>query len=305
MAIGYDGPDLESVRFEIARIAPKFEGEPVARLGEGMDSFAVLVGEAFVFRFPKHPEAAAGLRREIALLPRLAPRLHLGIPRFEYVGEYSGTGLPFVGYGLIRGEPLHRPLYDGRPGVTRDGILADLAAFLSAVHTFPVQEAVDCGIALHGGRAGHLEDLRRARDDVLPLLEDTARRDVESQLNAFLEHDANFAYTPTLLHADLWPEHVLFSRALGRLAGVIDFGDVSIGDPDHDLAFLAHRLGPGFIADLLRHHPHTDPARLAEKIRSFALFNAIDDVFIGLDRGDRTLVDSALADLTEQSEAGF
>ena len=88
-----------------------------------------------------------------------------------------------------------------------------------------------------------------------------------------------------------------------RLTGVIDFGDVSIGDPDYDLAFLARSLGPGFIADLLRHHPHPDPARLAEKIRSFVLFNAIDDVFFGLDRDDRPLVVSALADVTEQSKA--
>ena len=156
MATDHDGLDMESIRFEIACIAPKFEGEPIARLGEGMDSLAVLVGEAFVFRFPKHAEAAAGLRREIALLPRLAPRLHLDIPRFEYVGECSGTGWPFVGYGLIRGEPLHRPLYDDLSGVTRDGILGDLAAFLNAVHTFPVQEAVDCGVARHGDRAGYL-----------------------------------------------------------------------------------------------------------------------------------------------------
>jgi hypothetical protein len=81
---------------------------------------------------------------------------------------------------------------------------------------------------------------------------------------------------------------------------VIDFGDVSIGDPDYDLAFLALRLGPGFLAGLLRHRPHPDPARLAGKLRAFVLFNTIDDVFIGLERGDRALVDSALADLTEQ-----
>jgi aminoglycoside 2''-phosphotransferase len=230
MATKHDGPDMESIRIEIARIAPRFEGAPIARLGEGMDSLAVLVGDAIAFRFAKHAEAA-GLRREITLLPRLAPRLHLDIPRSEYIGEYSGTGLPCVGYCLIRGEPLPRPLYDGLPGVTRDGILGGLAAFLSAVHAFPVREAAECGVAPHADRAGYLEDLRRARDEVFPLLDDAVRHVVESRLDAFLEHDTNFAYAPTLLHADLWPEHVLFLRAAGRLAGVIDFGDVSIGDP--------------------------------------------------------------------------
>ena len=202
MSNDHDGLDAVSIRFEIARIAPEFGREPIAQLGEGMDNFAVSVGEIFVFRFPKHAEAAEGLRRELALLPRLAPRLHLDIPRFEYVGEHSGTGLPFVGYRLIRGEPLHRTLYDDLPEVTRDGILGDIADFLSAVHTFPVREAVDCGIAPHGDRAGYLEDLRRARDDVFPLLDDTVRHVVDSRLNAFLEDEANFAHarrccTPT------------------------------------------------------------------------------------------------------------
>ena len=89
---------------------------------------------------------------------------------------------------------------------------------------------------------------------------------------------------------------------MNRVTGVIDFGDVSIGDPDYDLAFLARGLGPGFIAGLLRRLPHDNPMRLAEKVRSFSLFNAIDDVFLGLDRGVRTLINSALADLSEQSE---
>jgi hypothetical protein len=45
--------------------------------------------------------------------------------------------------------------------------------------------------------------------------------------------------------------------------------------------------------------PHADPARVTDKARSFALLNAIDDVFLGFDRGDRPLFESALADLTE------
>ncbi len=78
---------------------------------------------------------------------------------------------------------------------------------------------------------------------------------------------------------------------------MIDFGDVSIGDPDYDLAFLGHRLGSTFVVNLLRYLPHDDPARLFKKIRGFVRFNAIEDVLIGLDRGDRLLIDLALAEL--------
>jgi aminoglycoside 2''-phosphotransferase len=300
MISGRDGLDVESIRFEIARIAPELVEEPVACLGEGMDSLAVSVGGAFVFRFAKHADAAAGLRREIALLPRLAPRLHFDVPRFELVGEHSLSGLPFVGYRLIRGEPLDRTLYDGLSEITRDGILDELAGFLRAVHAFPVREARGCGVIPHGERPEYLEDLRRAQDDVFPLLESAVRNIVESEFNTFLEDDANFSYAPALLHADLWPEHVLFSQTTGRLAGIIDFGDMCIGDPDYDLAFLARRLGQGFITGLLRHHLHSDPARLAGKIRFFGLFNAIGDIFIGLERNDVALVESAVVDFVAQ-----
>ena len=302
MNVHPDLHDLEAIRVEIIRIAPEMGRRSIAWLGEGMDSVAVLVGDALVFRFPKHVDAALGVRREMALLPRLAPRLSVSVPRFEYVGQHSGTGLPFVGYELIRGEPLHRPLHDGLPELTRDGLLRDLATFLDAVHSFPVEDAVACGVASNGERGDYLDDLRSARDQVFPLLDDDVRRHVESQLEAFLEDDANFAHAPTLLHADLWPEHVLFSRGVERLSGIIDFGDISIGDPDYDLAFLALRLGPDFVAELLRHYPRDDPARLTRKLRAFSLFNTLEDICFGLDRGDSHLLDSALHDLAEQAK---
>ena len=58
--LDHDGFGPESIRSEIARVPPEFAGEPVTRLGEGMDSIAFSVGGAFVFRFAKHAEEAAG-----------------------------------------------------------------------------------------------------------------------------------------------------------------------------------------------------------------------------------------------------
>ena len=141
--------------------------------------------------------------------------LSLAIPQFQHVGEHSVTGLPFVGYVLIQGEPLHSRLYHGLPPATQATILSELASFLTVVHAFPVDEAADCGVVSFGGRADLVETLRRARDDVFPLLDGAVRQRVESQLEAFLEDHANFDYAPALLHGDLWPEHVLFSRNAG------------------------------------------------------------------------------------------
>ncbi len=297
MAVDHREIDLAAIGLEIARVAPALAGAPIVGLGEGMDNLAVLVGEHFVFRFAKHEEAAEGLIREIALLPRLAKRLALAIPNIEYAGIHSVTGRPFVGYGLIRGEPLLRPLYESLSEASREAVAGELAAFLSAIHSFPVDEARECGVVIFGGRQGYADDLERARLDVFPLLDLWSRDDVETRLSAFLDDERNFEYAPVVLHGDVWPEHVLYSRAAGRLAGVIDFCDVSIGDPAYDIGFVAHRLGAEFTQRLLSRYEHADPSRLGEKIQCFVLFNAIEDVWIGLERGDDDLVDSALADL--------
>jgi hypothetical protein len=52
-------------------------------LGEGCDSAALLVNGAWVFRFPKTKEVEAQLRTETALLPAIADRLPVEVPRFH------------------------------------------------------------------------------------------------------------------------------------------------------------------------------------------------------------------------------
>ena len=140
-----------------------------------------------------------------------------------------------LGHGLsvVRLPPDSRraPPSEGlrRPAGSRGGVLADLASFLDAVHAFPAGEAARCGVARHGERADSLEDLGRVRDDVFPLLADPVRHRIESG------SVRSWTTTPTSPRPDAaarrrWPEHVLYPRAEGRLAGVIDFGDLCLGD---------------------------------------------------------------------------
>ena len=65
-------PDFEE---EVVHLVPAFRGASFAILGEGMDNQAILVGSKIVFRFPKHPDAAQRLAREVVLLPKLGPHL--------------------------------------------------------------------------------------------------------------------------------------------------------------------------------------------------------------------------------------
>jgi aminoglycoside phosphotransferase (APT) family kinase protein len=204
----------------------------------------VLVDDDWVFRFPRRPGVEEALEVEIALLPLLAAALPVAVPSFEYV---SRSPL-FVGYRMIRGEPL----------VDEDG--EGVRAFLDALH------AVDpAGLPLrrtdwvdaYRGQCAEFERL------VFPLLDvDTRRR--AQQL--FGDVETLVGFEPALLHADLGPDHLLVRD--GGLRGVIDWGDARLGDPALDYAWLLngpfadwdvdpglrrrarfyHRLGPWYEA---------------------------------------------------------
>ena len=197
-----------------------------------------------MFRFPRRAGVEEALELEIALLPTLAAALPVDVPSFEYV---SRSPL-FVGYRVIRGEPLVDEDSDG------------VRAFLDALHLLdpsglPVRR-VDW-VDAYRNQCAEFERL------VFPLLDRDAR---EQALQLFGEVETLVGFEPALLHADLGPDHLRVRN--GRLVGVIDWGDARVGDPALDYAWLLngpfgdwdvdpdlrrrarlyHRLGPWYEA---------------------------------------------------------
>ena len=108
-------------------------------LGEGWDNSVWLVDGRWAFRFPRREIAVPAVARQLAMLPRLAPRLPLPIPEPAFAGRPGGAfpwpffGAPFLpsiarspaergkgpGSGLVRqAAGLSRFGYSG-PAVAR------------------------------------------------------------------------------------------------------------------------------------------------------------------------------------------
>jgi aminoglycoside 2''-phosphotransferase len=264
----------QRARLEIERAFPELAVREVAFLGAGVDSAAYLVDGRWVCRFPKRAEVARALEREVALLPKLTG-LPVATPRFEYVGRQAATGLLFAGYPFIPGEPLTRELFDSLARADQERVLATLATFLRGVHGFPVAEAAAAGVEELSTRAWVESSWAAGRTTVLPLLALGDGLALTRLIERFLADERSFAYTPCLLYADFAAEHVLFDRAAGAIAGIIDWGDLAIGDPEYDLLYPYQDYGEDFVRRLLTHHPHEHPERLMEKLR---VFNACDQI---------------------------
>ncbi|MBD0338703.1 MAG: phosphotransferase [Thermoleophilia bacterium] len=178
---------------------------------DGWDSVVVEVGGEWIVRVPRRPE----VRRALAVEVRLLPELPGPVPRFALVSEGA------VAYRKLPGDPID-------PSSRRVG--AQVGGFLAELHAFPVERARELGVPEPPWR----ETYERFTREVLGAAE--LGPVAQAVVEGFLGDDANFAWEPALVHADLGPAHLLAEG--DELTGVIDWGDVRIGDPALDFAWL-------------------------------------------------------------------
>ena len=287
----------------IGECFPDLVVDSINLAGEGMDNLALAVNDEFVFRFPKLEEAATKIGLEAVLLPELQKRLDVRIPSPEFVGTDPGTGLTFSGYRSIEGVPLEPELLLDLDPEVRISLTEQIARFISHLHSFPVEEAALLGLKANDFKADYAGDLQPIRELMLPMLGKGEREYVEQLYGDYLGDPGNFDYEPTVIHADLSPEHILYDPVTQAIAGVIDFGDIEIGDPDYEMHWLYGSYGAEFLQTYLTFKPHPSPDRLLRKLRFFHRANTVGDILIGFHRDDPETVEDGIAALKLQAEA--
>jgi aminoglycoside phosphotransferase (APT) family kinase protein len=213
------GEDL--ARTLIAEQFPSLEVNSLRRVGEGWDNTVWATSEDIAFRFPRRQIAIPGVRREMAMLPVLAPQLPAPIPNAAYAGIAS-TAFPWPWFGsrLIAGEEI---AHAGLDADRRGRLATELGEFLGRLHSLRLP--VDTSLAIDPmGRADMAARIPRtdaALGQVASLWDGGGR--AHNVLNAAqnLPPDTD----PVIVHGDLNLRHALVSEA-GGLAGVIDWGDM-------------------------------------------------------------------------------
>jgi aminoglycoside phosphotransferase (APT) family kinase protein len=186
----------------------------IVEIDHGYDYEVAVVDDEWVFRFPRRRGVEEVLEVEIALLPALAQALPVDVPSFEHVSRDP----LFVAYPLIRGRPL--------VGEDPEGVLA----FLDALHAF---DPAGLPVERRDWVEAFTEQCTEFERLVFPMLDE----DLRSRGSALFEEVHTLVgFDPVLIHFDLGPEHLLVRD--GRLVGVIDWGDVRVGDPALDYSWL-------------------------------------------------------------------
>lgn len=215
----------------VAGQAPGLSG-PITPLAHGWDNFLFRVGEEWLARFPRREVAVPLVGNEVRWLPELAPHLPLPIPVPMVAGE-PGEGFPWP-WTIV-------PWIDGVPAAETSKLdlgqaATELGAFLRALHV--VAPAGAPANPYRGVPLAQRDEAVRQRIASLDALIDVdeVQTTWEDALDAPKHQGA-----PVWLHGDLHPRNVVVSGT--RISGIVDFGDITSGDPATDLAVMWTVLG--------------------------------------------------------------
>ena len=259
--------DADLVRRLIAGQFPQWAHLPVERVqSAGTDNAIYRLGDELAVRMPRRPGAVAQVEKDARWLPLLAPRLPLAIPVPVATGR-AAEGYPWRWTVCPWLHGTNATL--DRIAEPRE-LMADLAAFINALRAIDTTDGPLAGAHnFYRGVPLRLRDsyVRRALatlDGTIDVAAATAAW--ETALRA-----PDWRHEPVWLHGDLAPGNLVARD--GRLAGVIDFGCLGVGEPACEL-IVAWNLLPAALRDDFREAIGADDATWARG-RGWALAQAL------------------------------
>ena len=187
---------------------------------------------SFTVRLPRRAQAADLVRSEQTWLNRISDPLPIAAPRVERIGEPSGDyPWPWSLCRWLDGEVL------GAETLRPEDVIA-LADLLALLHRPAPPDApanAYRGVAVSARRDAFDINLATASERGL------LSPDHAAMVKGCFDADAATTWqgSPVWLHGDLHPRNVLMHE--GRWVGLLDWGDLTSGDPASDLA-SAHML---------------------------------------------------------------
>ena len=213
------------VRRLLAAQQPDLARLPIEVMANGWDNLVCRLGSELVVRLPRRAVAAELVVHEQRWLPVLAPRLPLPVPVPVRAG-LPGLGYPWP-WSIVPFLPGRIAAHDP-PADPRDAAVS-LGGFAGALHA---PAAPDAPANPYRGVA--LADRSDTAADRVSQLGDLIDRDAVLRVWEAAAAAPRWDGPPVWLHGDLHPANILVDQS--RISGVIDFGDITSGDPATDLA---------------------------------------------------------------------
>lgn len=206
---------------------------PLIEVDEGWDNKLFRLGEDLSVRVPRRAASAALIEHEQRWLPQLSSRLPLPVPVPLRVGR-PGCGFPWA-WSVVPWFPGHSALLAQPQDPAMTAVA--LGRFLRALHEPAPENAPH-----NPWRGVPLAARTKTLEEHLQRLDGLVDRGAILGLWERVLSTPAWPGPPLWIHGDLHPGNLLVSGR--RLSAVIDFGDLTAGDPATDLSVIWMLLSP-------------------------------------------------------------
>ncbi|MEC1158364.1 phosphotransferase [Cytobacillus horneckiae] len=214
---------------------PFLKPAAVHRVGSGWDNTIFLANDCYMFRFPRRKAAVPLIVAENHVLPQISAYIEgeVAISLPIYKGMPSEVfPYPFSGYVAIVGQTTAELAITEKQ---RIAIAQPMATFLKKLHEIPFERLNGVG----PDTIGRLDLTVRAPklEKELAILEDKKLIAEKASYIKIIEQAKKAEKTKeAFVHGDLYFRNFLVAEKGNDLAGIIDWGDLHIGNPAVDLA---------------------------------------------------------------------
>jgi aminoglycoside phosphotransferase (APT) family kinase protein len=242
--------DLSLVRALVDGALPEWSSLPLSRLRASGSSNALFrLGDELLVRLPRQPGGSATIEKEARWLPQIGPLLPVSVPEVVAVGE------PDLGYperwSVVRWLDGDVPTVAdpaSHAGPAHPALGRDLAAVVTALRDIQVPYSALADPQLRWYRGAPLGSMDDATRRYLAACRDISGLDLDLDAalrvweEAMALPETGSGSEPRWCHGDLMAENLLVRG--GRLAAVLDFGGLAVGDPTVDLIVAWEVLDP-------------------------------------------------------------
>ena len=211
---------------------PDLADRTIVELGVGWDNVMYRLGDDLTVRIPRRALAAPLVEYEQRWLPELAPRLPLPISAPVRIGRPSDAlGYPWAWSVLpwFEGKPIG---LDPPQGAAAERAAHQLGRFLAALHLPAPEDA-----PVNAGRGVALSTRNERTVATIDAIDSGPERDALRVRWQRCLDQPPYDGPPLWVHGDLHAHNILAAPGgSGDVSAVIDFGDITSGDPATDLA---------------------------------------------------------------------
>lgn len=211
----------------------------------GWDYFVLIVHNKIVFRFPRDERASKSSHVQAQFTKAFDRYSNLSIPQPKI---HKDNGI-YATYPLIKGDPL-KPIWLRRCKPSNQNKIAqELGIFLKRLHSFSIPLAQKIGVQRRQACLVPHDSTAYFKIHLKPFITSSEWEKVKKRLKEIRGIITQSNFTPVVTHNDITSQHILFDRKKEKLLGIIDFGDLAIGDPATDF-FRLHIYPKNFVKEI-------------------------------------------------------